>query len=128
MGEIEFWGGVFPINQILKREGTMYIRMTFFKVKQGMMDDLRNQYVNRVIPAHKEHKGVRFVHLLESREPDDEGISLTAWDSQGDLEAYERSGDYQKILAIFASHFAGEPTKKSYEVTSSSEPMILRIF
>jgi hypothetical protein len=44
----------------------MYMRMTFFKVKPGTMDELRNVYVNEVIPAHKNHKGIRFVHLLET--------------------------------------------------------------
>ena len=43
----------------------MYVRMTFFKVKPGKMDELRNLYVNEVIPAHKNNKGIRFVHLLE---------------------------------------------------------------
>jgi len=106
----------------------MYVRMTFFKVKPGKMDQLRNTYVNHVIPAHKGHKGIRFVHLFECLEVQDEGISLTAWDTKGDLEAYEKSGDYQKILSMFTEFFAGTPTLKSYEVTASSEPIILRIF
>jgi heme-degrading monooxygenase HmoA len=106
----------------------MYVRMTFFKVKPGKMDELRNIYVNHVIPAHKEHKGIRFVHLFECMDAATEGISLTAWDTKGDLEAYEKGGDYPKILAMFADVLADVPTLKSYEVTASSEPMILRIF
>jgi heme-degrading monooxygenase HmoA len=106
----------------------MYVRMTFFRVREGKMDELRNTYVNHVIPAHKEHKGIRFVHLFECMENTDEGISLTAWDTKGDLEAYEKSGDYQRILSMFTELFDGAPTLKSYEVTASSEPMILRIF
>jgi heme-degrading monooxygenase HmoA len=106
----------------------MYVRITFFKVKPGTMDELRNVYVNHVIPAHREHKGIRFVHLFECTDAPDEGISLTAWDTRGDLEAYEKSGDYPKILAMFSEVLAGPATLKSYEVTASSEPMILRIF
>jgi len=106
----------------------MYVRMTFFKVRKGEMDKLRNLYVNEVIPAHSSHKGIRFVHLFENMESPDEGISVTAWDTRGDLDNYERSGDYQKIVGRFAEMFAGEPSLKSYEVTASSEPMILRIF
>lgn len=44
----------------------MYLRMTFFKVKDGTMGELRELYNREVIPAHKSHKGLRFVHLLES--------------------------------------------------------------
>ncbi len=106
----------------------MYVRMTFFKVKKGEMDKLRNLYVNEVIPAHATHKGVRFVHLFENMENRDEGISVTAWDTRGDLEKYENGGDYQRIIGLFKELFADELVLKSYEVTASSEPMILRIF
>jgi heme-degrading monooxygenase HmoA len=106
----------------------MYVRMTLFKVKADKMDELRNIYVNEVIPAHSSHKGIRFVHLFENMENRDEGISITAWDTRGDLENYERSGDYQKIVGRFKELFTEDVTLKSYEVTASSEPMILRIF
>jgi heme-degrading monooxygenase HmoA len=106
----------------------MYIRMTFFKTKPGKLDSLRNTYVNEVIPLHKGHKGIRFVHLLECMETPDEGISITAWDTKGDLEAYEKSGDYTKIVSKFNGLLSGQTTLKSYEVTASSEPLILRLF
>ena len=106
----------------------MYVRMTFFKVKQGKMDALRNLYVNEVIPSHKNNKGIRFVHLLEALDTKDQGISVTAWDTRGDLETYEKSGEYQKTVAKFKEMFVEEPVLRSYEVTASSEPLILRIF
>ncbi len=106
----------------------MYIRMTFFKLKSGKMPELRDLYNKEVISAHKNHKGNRFVHLLESLDNKDEGISLTAWDTKADLESYERSGDYEKLVAKFKNMYAGEPVLKSYEVTASSEPLILRLF
>lgn len=106
----------------------MYVRMTFFKVEPGKMDALRNLYVNEVIPSHKHNKGIRFVHLLEALDAKDEGISVTAWDTRGDLETYEKSGEYQKTVAKFKEMFVEEPVLRSYEVTASSEPLILRIF
>jgi len=106
----------------------MYVRMTFFKLKSGKMQNLRELYNKEVVPAHKNHKGIRFVHLLESLDRKDEGISLTAWDTKADLESYERSGDYEKLVAKFKDMYAGEPELKSYEVTASSEPILLRLF
>lgn len=106
----------------------MYVRMTFFKTKPGKVDELRNLYVNEVIPAHKGHKGIRFVHLLESLDSREEGISITAWDTKGDLEQYQNSGDYPKLIGKFKELLASEPAYRAYEVTASSEPMILRIF
>jgi quinol monooxygenase YgiN len=106
----------------------MYVRMVFAKVKPGKMDELRNLYVDEVIPLHKNHKGIRFVHLLEDLDTANEAVSITAWDAKGDLETYARSGDHQKVISQFREMFADEPILKSYEVTASSEPMILRIF
>ena len=106
----------------------MYVRMTFFRLKSGKMQSLRELYNKEVVPAHKNHKGIRFVHLLESLDNKDDGISLTAWDTKADLESYERSGDYEKLVAKFKDMYAGEPVLKSYEVTASSEPILLRLF
>ena len=106
----------------------MYVRMTLFKLKPGKMQDLRELYNKEVVSAHKGHKGIRFVHLLESLDDKDEGISLTAWDTRADLEAYEKSGVYERSIAKFRNMYAGEPILKSYEVTASSDPIILRLF
>ncbi|HUL37884.1 MAG TPA: antibiotic biosynthesis monooxygenase [Thermodesulfobacteriota bacterium] len=106
----------------------MYVRMTFFKLREGKMQELRDLYNKEVVSAHKSHKGIRFVHLLESLDNKDEGISITAWDTKADVEAYEKSGDYEKLVAKFKHMYAAEPLLKSYEVTASSEPILLRIF
>jgi heme-degrading monooxygenase HmoA len=106
----------------------MYVRMTFFKLKSGKVPELRELYNKEVVSAHKGHKGIRFVHLLESLDNKDQGISLTAWDTRADLEAYEKSGDYEKLLAKFTDMYAAEPVLQSYEVTASSDPIILRLF
>ncbi len=106
----------------------MYVRMTLFKLKTGKMGELREIYNKEVVSAHKGHKGIRFVHLLESLDNKDEGISITAWDTKADVEAYEKSGEYEKLIAKFKNMYAAEPLLKSYEVTASSEPILLRIF
>jgi heme-degrading monooxygenase HmoA len=106
----------------------MYVRLTFFTVKSGRMGELRELYNKEVIPAHKDHKGNRFVHLLECLDDGQEGISVTAWDTKADLDAYERSGDYERLISMFDEMYSARPTLKSYEVTASSEPILLRIF
>jgi heme-degrading monooxygenase HmoA len=106
----------------------MYVRMTLFKVKEGRMPDLRDLYNKEVIPAHKNHKGIRFVHLLECLEDTNEGISVTAWDTRADLDTYEKSGDYERLVGLFSEMYSDQPSLKSYEVTASSEPILLRIF
>ena len=106
----------------------MYLRMTFFTVNQGDMDGLRDLYTNEVIPAHKRHKGNRFVHLLERLDAPNEGVSVTAWDDKAALDAFEGSGEYERRLDTFRPFFADEPRLQAYELTASSEPLLLRIF
>ena len=106
----------------------MYVRMTFFKLKPGKMSGLRELYNQDVLSAHKGHKGIRFVHLLESLDNKEEGISITAWDTKADLDAYEKSGVYEGLVEKFKDFYGSPPVLKSYEVTASSEPIILRIF
>ena len=106
----------------------MYLRLTFFKVNSGDMEDLRNLYNNEVIPAHKRHKGSRFVHLPERLDTPDEGISVTGWDDKATLDAYEDRGEDERMPDKFRKFFDGEPTLQAYAVTASSEPLLLRIF
>jgi heme-degrading monooxygenase HmoA len=106
----------------------MYVRMTFFKVKDGKMDALRDLYNKDVISAHKNHKGIRFVHLLECLENRNDGISVTVWDTKADLDAYEATGDYDRLRGLFNEMYSNVPSLSSYEVTASSEPILLRIF
>ena len=106
----------------------MYVRMVFLKLKEGEMDAFREAFSSEVIPTVTAHKGNRFNHLLECRENKNEGISVTTWDTREDFEAYLKSGDYERTSEKYLPMFADEPVIKSYEVTASSEPLILRIF
>jgi heme-degrading monooxygenase HmoA len=61
-------------------------------------------------------KGHRFHHLLESADVPGEGVSVTAWDSREDAEAYERSGAYDELAAKFRNFYTGPERLASYEV------------
>jgi heme-degrading monooxygenase HmoA len=102
--------------------------MVYLTLKEGKMDEFRETYSREVIPTVQKHKGNRFVHLLECREHENEGISITAWDTKGDFETYLSSGDYERLTKKYEPLYALDPVLKSYEVTASSEPLILRIF
>ena len=60
--------------------------------------------------------GHRFHHLLESVDVPGEGVSVTAWDSREDAEAYERSGAYEELVAKFVPFYTGAARLASYEV------------
>jgi len=106
----------------------MYIRMVFMKLTEGKMDGFRKIYMSEIVPTVRKHNGNRYVHLLESREDENSCISVTAWDTKGDFQAYLKSGDFEKSSQKYSPIFAEDPIEKSYEVTASSEPLILRMF
>ena len=106
----------------------MYIRMTFINLKPDQKEAARELYLEEVIPAHEGRKGLRFVHLMESMDDKNEGIAITAWDTKEDVITYEKSGDYEKLLGKFKEMIIGEPVLKSYQISASSEPLLLRIF
>lgn len=106
----------------------MYIRMTFVNLKPGKKEAARKLYNDEVIPAHKGRKGLRFVHLMESMDEAGGEIAITAWDTKEDVAAYEKSGDYEIQLGKFKEMITGEPVLKSYQISASSEPLLLRIF
>lgn len=106
----------------------MFIRMTFVHFKPGTMPEVQALYNDFVIPKMKEQPGLRFVHFLEQVDDRNAGISITAWDTRQDVEAYERTGVYPQLLSKFESWYTAPPELKSYDVTVSSDPILLRIF
>ena len=95
----------------------MFVRMTFIKNDLDSLEAVRALYnSDEVSGVLDRQKGHRFHYLLESVDDVTEAVSLTAWDSREDAEAYERSGAYEELLAKF-SHFHTEPARlHSYEV------------
>ena len=106
----------------------MFVRLTFVKFQPKKMEEVRKLYYDTVIPAMKKQEGLRFVHLLECLEAEGEAISITAWDNKANAEAYERTGLYQELVGKFQPFYAAPPELKSYEVTVSSDPILVRIF
>jgi len=106
----------------------MFVRLTFVEFQPEKMEEVRRLYHNQVIPAMKEQEGLRFVHLLECLEAEGEAISITAWDNKANADAYERSGLYQELVGKFQPFYTALPELKSYEVTVSSDPILVRIF
>ena len=106
----------------------MFVRLTFVKFQPEKIEEVRRLYYDEVIPAMKEQEGLRFVHLLECLEAAGEAISITAWDNKANTDAYEGSGLYQELVGKFQPFYSAPPELKSYEVTVSSDPILVRIF
>ena len=94
-----------------------FVRMTFTKSDPACAEAARALYYRDEIRGVLERqKGHRFHYLLESVDAPGEGVSVTAWDSREDAEAYERSGAYEELVARFIHFYTGPARLGSYEV------------
>jgi heme-degrading monooxygenase HmoA len=76
----------------------MFMRLVQLYVEISSMDEFRDAYNKDVIERLQSTPGCKYVGLIESREKENEFISLTLWDSQEQAEDYEESGIYSELL------------------------------
>ncbi len=95
----------------------MFVRMTFTKNDPAAAEAARALYnSDEVSGVLGRQEGHRFHYLLDSPDAPGEGVSVVAWDSREDAEAYERSGAYEGLVGKFAHFYAEPPQLRSYEV------------
>jgi heme-degrading monooxygenase HmoA len=120
----------------------MYMRFVHGKYKRGTESGIRAVYENVVIPRLQSTPGCLCVCLIKSESHQNEGISLTLWDSREHADAYEKSGLYQELLSSVKPYLsdsaewkvqlskdleleytqvAEEPVVKSYSLAARTE-------
>ncbi|MFC1856913.1 antibiotic biosynthesis monooxygenase family protein [Thermodesulfobacteriota bacterium] len=94
----------------------MWMRLIVVMIQTDKMDDFRKIYNEEIVPTVKAQKGNVHVFLMESIDREGEITSFTAWKTQENGDAYERSGTYVEMVNKVRHTFAGTPTLWSYEV------------
>jgi heme-degrading monooxygenase HmoA len=94
----------------------MFARVAWGKVKPGTWEEYEQVYHDAIVPETRPLKGLVFRELLRGVDDPTEGISLTLWESQEDLEAYERSDLYQTLVDRARAFYVGEFWVKHFEV------------
>ena len=95
----------------------MFVRMTFTMSDPASAEAARALYNSEEVSGVLDRqRGHRFHYLLESVDVPGEGVSVTAWDSHQDAEAYEMSGAYEELVAKFGNFHTAPARLASYEV------------
>jgi len=81
------------------------------------IEEFRKIYMESMVPAVKNQKGLQILLLLESVDAPGEVVSLSIWDSKENAEAYEKSGLYKEQVKKAIPLLTEAPMLKSYEVT-----------
>jgi heme-degrading monooxygenase HmoA len=76
----------------------MFARVAWGKVKPGSWQEYEQIYHDEILPETRTVRGLVFRELLQGVDDPNEGISLTLWESRADLDAYEQSDLYQRIV------------------------------
>ena len=102
---------------LLGKAQFVWVRLTYVKVDPANGDEVRDLYnSDEISGVISQQKGHRFHHLLESLDAPGETISLTAFDSQEDAEAYEQSGTYKELVDKVRNYLTAPPELRTYEV------------
>ena len=93
-------------GEINAKTQQMYIRIVSMKIQEGKLDEFKELYHNKVIPALKSTQGCRHVFLSQSIEEENEFISVTIWDNKQCADAYEASGKFAELVGKLQETFS----------------------
>src|SRR5258708_8563015 len=92
-----------------------FVRIGQFNAVPGATDQLRDSYETKAIPAIRSAAGNVSAALLQQREAPDAFMAITVWNTQGDAEAYDKSGQALEMVNKIRFAFAGPPTLCTYD-------------
>jgi quinol monooxygenase YgiN len=69
-----------------------FVRVGQFKALPGTTDQLRRVYETEAIPVIRSAPGNVSAVLMQQREAPEAFMAITIWKTQGDAEAYDKSG------------------------------------
>jgi len=97
----------------------MYARLTFIEVAPKDTKEVSTIYLNEVVPAVREFKGLRDVALFEPTDETGQLVSITTWKSKADADEYENSGTYRKLVDKLKDKYISKPILKTYNAQES---------
>ncbi len=76
----------------------MFMRLVQVRIRPESRADFLRLYEEVIMPNLQGTSGCLYAGLVQSIRRDDEGISLTIWDSPRDADVYEKSGAFQRMI------------------------------
>ena len=97
----------------------MYARVTTIQVQPGKMDEVTSIWRDLVERGAKPQKGFKGGWLLLDPNTS-KGISISLWEAEADLTAFETGDVYKQQLAKVVGFLAARPVAESYEVSAQA--------
>ncbi len=93
----------------------MFARVTSAEIFKEKIDQFIEIYTEYVVPAAKQQKGFKGIHLLVDRKTGN-GMAISYWETEEDALENEKSRYYQEQVARFITFYARQPIREGYEV------------
>ncbi len=100
--------------------GNVYVRIFWGKLIPGTWDAYERHYLESVVPLSEQFKGFQGRQLLRNRTNPDEGLSISYWDTQEDMENYDKDQERQRVISGAYQYYAGEYWEKYFELRHST--------
>ena len=94
----------------------MYARVMIGTMKPGKMEEGVSIYRNSIVPAGEGQKGFKGALFLTDSKTN-KAISISLWETEGDMKAGETSGYLQQQVAKLAPTFDTPPAPEVYAVS-----------
>ena len=98
-----------------------FLMMAWGKLRLGSWDQYEDYYRGQVEQTTGSVDGLRYRMLLRSTEDPDEGLSVSVWDNEESLLAYERSELRRNMAQEVENLYRGEFWVKHFEVTDTNQ-------
>lgn len=92
----------------------MVVRLTYCKFSPNSIDEAKAIYNREVVPVAKMQKGNLGIRLIEPVDKSDDFISMSAWATQEDADAYESSGVYKELVGKLVDYLTKPVVLKTY--------------
>lgn len=84
----------------------MYLRLVQAKLKPDLLGEIKYHYEKEIIPALEKNGRCLYAGMAQSTKQRDEGFSLTLWEDEEAAKAYERSGEFAKMVDVLRPYFS----------------------
>ena len=103
----------------------MYVRMVWGHLRSDRWEEYEKYYRENVFPLNDKVAGLVSRSILRGIDGEDEAVSLSVWDTEEDLAAYETSNlrkqfadDIQRNFATSWSYITGEYWVRTFEIVN----------
>jgi heme-degrading monooxygenase HmoA len=93
----------------------MYIRFVNSQVNLETIDEAIQIWDEQLKPVLKGIKGYKSGYLTGDRKSG-KSVAVSIWETEADAIAFNTSGKYAELIALFARHMVAPPTQEQFEV------------